>query len=175
MDAGPPAFRVLRIGQPARVILVLLPGRRPPAVGPVEVGREAFVSLQVHVRDHPVQFRPPVLRVLNPHPTEAVRLHSRRHHGLEADHGFLLGFVVQFRRFLSGETQHARGVPLGKRQALNDGVGDFRTSAERLRGAVSILALVVAVPQRVVDWAAAGFVGATPAGKHFHEHRASLF
>jgi hypothetical protein len=175
VDAGPPPFRVLRIGQPARVILVLLPGREAAAVGPVVVGREAFVRLQIDVGDHPMQLRPPVLPVLNPHRTEPVLLHSRSHHGLEAVHEFLLGFVVQFGRFLRGETQHARGVPLGKRQALNDGVGDFQVSPEQLGGVVSILALVVAVAQGVVDGTTTGLVGATPASKDFREHRASLF
>jgi hypothetical protein len=122
-----------------------------------------------------MEFRPPVFLVLNPHPTEAVWLHSRRHHGLEAVHEFLLGFVVQFGRFLGGETQHARGVPLGKRQALNHGVGDFRVSPEQLGGVVPVLAFVVAVAQGVVNGASTGFVGATAAGKHFHEHRAALF
>ena len=122
-----------------------------------------------------MQLRPPVVLVLNPDPTEAVRLHSRRHHGLEAVHEFLLGFVVQFGRFLCGEAQHARGVPLGKGQAFNHGVGDFRVAPEQLGGAVSMLALVVAVAQGVVDGATARFVGATAAGKHFHEHRADPF
>ena len=175
MDAGPPALRVLRIGQSSRLILVLLPGRKPAAVGPVVVGREALVRLQVHIGDHPMQLRPRVVLVLNPHPTQPVLLHSRRHHGLEAVHEFLLSFVVQFARFLRGETQHARGVALGKGQALNDGVGDFRVSPEQLGGVISKLVLVVAVAQGVVDGTTAGFVSTTPAGKDFHEHRAALF
>ena len=130
MDAAPSAFRVLRIGQAARLILALLPGRKPAAVGAVVVRSEALVRLQVHIGDHPMQLRPPVVLVLNPDPTEAVRLHSRRHRGLEAVHEFLLGFVVQLGRLLRGETQHARGVALGERQALNHGVGDFRVSPE---------------------------------------------
>jgi hypothetical protein len=133
MIDGAPSIRVARVVHPPAQVLDILPGSQARPVRTVEVGREPFACFEIHIGHHKVQLGAIVVPVLYPDHGQPVRLHARRQKFLLETVDQLeacLRRVFEQQRFFLGETEHARRVPLGERERVDQHGRHLRIAAQ---------------------------------------------